>query len=99
MTRAEPFGQVAPGDCAKHGTGNLHKLGVLDLFSGIGGFSLGLERTGGFGTVNIPTNIRMEHGLSDELVMSRIGSLGNAVVPQIPELIGNAILASLKGAP
>lgn len=30
------------------GTG---KLKVLDLFSGIGGFSLGLERTGGFETV------------------------------------------------
>lgn len=27
------------------------KLNVLDLFSGIGGFSLGLERTGGFETV------------------------------------------------
>ena len=26
-------------------------LRVLDLFSGIGGFSLGLERTGGFKTV------------------------------------------------
>ena len=29
----------------------MNKLGVLDLFSGIGGFSLGLERTGGFKTV------------------------------------------------
>jgi len=29
----------------------LSKLRVLDLFSGIGGFSLGLERTGGFETV------------------------------------------------
>jgi len=29
----------------------LRKLRVLDLFSGIGGFSLGLERTGGFETV------------------------------------------------
>ena len=28
-----------------------NKLKVLDLFSGIGGFSLGLERTGGFETV------------------------------------------------
>jgi len=28
-----------------------HKLRLLDLFSGIGGFSLGLERTGGFETV------------------------------------------------
>ena len=26
---------------------------VLDLFSGIGGFSLGLERTGGFETVGL----------------------------------------------
>lgn len=29
----------------------IEKLKVLDLFSGIGGFSLGLERTGGFETV------------------------------------------------
>lgn len=29
----------------------IEKLRVLDLFSGIGGFSLGLERTGGFETV------------------------------------------------
>lgn len=29
----------------------MDKLRVLDLFSGIGGFSLGLERTGGFETV------------------------------------------------
>ncbi|MEH2700564.1 DNA (cytosine-5-)-methyltransferase [Rhizobium leguminosarum bv. viciae] len=29
------------------------KLKVLDLFSGIGGFSLGLERTGGFSTVAV----------------------------------------------
>lgn len=29
----------------------MNKLKVLDLFSGIGGFSLGLERTGGFETV------------------------------------------------
>ena len=31
--------------------GAILKLRVLDLFSGIGGFSLGLERTGGFETV------------------------------------------------
>jgi site-specific DNA-cytosine methylase len=29
----------------------MSRLRVLDLFSGIGGFSLGLERTGGFETV------------------------------------------------
>src|SRR5690349_11846139 len=31
--------------------GTRAKLKLLDLFSGIGGFSLGLERTGGFDTV------------------------------------------------
>jgi DNA (cytosine-5)-methyltransferase 1 len=30
---------------------DMKKLRILDLFSGIGGFSLGLERTGGFETV------------------------------------------------
>lgn len=34
-----------------HREGRMTKLKVLDLFSGIGGFSLGLERTGGFETV------------------------------------------------
>ena len=38
-------------DSVKVGKGGVNKLKVLDLFSGIGGFSLGLERTGGFETV------------------------------------------------
>jgi DNA (cytosine-5)-methyltransferase 1 len=37
--------QLRQGGCV------MQKLRVLDLFSGIGGFSLGLERTGGFETV------------------------------------------------
>ncbi len=45
-------GRGAPGDRAGwSGAGG--KLRVLDLFSGIGGFSLGLERTGGFETVAV----------------------------------------------
>ena len=36
---------------AKKDNAMTQKLRVLDLFSGIGGFSLGLERTGGFETV------------------------------------------------
>lgn len=45
----------------------MNKLRVLDLFSGIGGFSLGLERTGGFETVafceieEFPRRVLAEH--------------------------------------
>lgn len=41
------------GKCVQHGGAGVEvgKLRVLDLFSGIGGFSLGLERTGDFETV------------------------------------------------
>ena len=47
-----PSSQVSPPGAAFKGAGaNSGKLRVLDLFSGIGGFSLGLERTGGFETV------------------------------------------------
>jgi DNA (cytosine-5)-methyltransferase 1 len=41
---------------------------------------------------------RMGDGLPSELDIARTGALGNAVVPQIPELIGNAILASIGRA-
>jgi DNA (cytosine-5)-methyltransferase 1 len=37
---------------------------------------------------------RVAYGIPDSV--ERLGALGNAVVPQIPELIGNAILQSLK---
>jgi DNA (cytosine-5)-methyltransferase 1 len=40
-----------------------------------------------------PVMGRGEDGIPDR--MDRVHSIGNAVVPQIPELIGNAILASL----
>ena len=56
-------------------------LKVLDLFSGIGGFSFGLERTGGFETAAFC-----------EYAKRPRKALGNAVVPQIPEMIGRAIL-------
>tara|TARA_Y100000310_G_scaffold338756_1_gene429352 strand:- start:1399 stop:2292 length:894 start_codon:yes stop_codon:yes gene_type:complete len=49
--------RVAPGPLGEvfllsaSSSEQMRKLRVLDLFSGIGGFSLGLERTGGFETV------------------------------------------------
>ncbi len=39
--------------------------------------------------------LRSRDGVPVAMERARIGALGNAVVPQIPELIGNAILASL----
>ena len=46
-----PGGQLAGGVRVPGLFPMTAKLKVLDLFSGIGGFSLGLERTGGFETV------------------------------------------------
>lgn len=53
---------------------------------------------GGAGVWSDPaaTVLRMADGLPDRV--DRIKSLGNAVVPQIPELIGNAILQARKAA-
>ena len=45
---------------------------------------------------NKPPILRMADGVPDRL--DRFGALGNAVVPQIPELIGNAILQSMRAA-
>jgi len=39
---------------------------------------------------------RVAHGVPNRV--DRVGSLGNAVVPQIPEIIGHAILESLRAA-
>jgi site-specific DNA-cytosine methylase len=60
-----------------------------DLFAGIGGMSLGL-------TVESPVG-RRAHGVSARLARARwraeLKALGNAVVPQVVEVIGRAILA------
>lgn len=52
----------------------MSKLRLLDLFSGIGGFSLGLERSGGFETV----------------AFCEIEDFPRRVLAQIPELLGRA---------
>lgn len=50
-TQAAATGPGSPDVCQGAARPFSSKLRVLDLFSGIGGFSLGLERTGGFETV------------------------------------------------
>lgn len=64
----------------------MQKLRVLDLFSGIGGFSLGLERTGGFETVafceikKYPRTILAKHwpkvSLYDDITTADFESIG-----------------------
>jgi DNA (cytosine-5)-methyltransferase 1 len=39
-------------------------------------------------------NIRNDHGISVQMERNRLHQVGNSVVPQIPEMIGNAILAA-----
>ena len=55
-----------------------------------------LAGVGGFWSAE-PDVGRVAHGVPDRA--HRLAALGNAVIPQIPELIGNAILASLNLAP
>ena len=70
----------------------MNKLRVLDLFSGIGGFSLGLERTGGFETVafceieEFPRRVLAKHWPNvpcyqdvRELTAGRLAAVGIAV--------------------
>lgn len=63
---------------------------VLDLFSGIGGFSLGR---------NLPAPFTCGGNDGIHFRMERTQALRNAVVPQIPQLIGRAIMASGGAAP
>lgn len=44
------------------------------------------------------TSLRDCHGFPVKVDRARVHALGNAVVPQIPELIGNAILQSIAAA-
>jgi DNA (cytosine-5)-methyltransferase 1 len=59
-------------------------MNVLDLFAGIGGFSLGLDKTGGFKTVGF-----VEWNTDAQIVLRKHCS------PLITEVIGNAILGDM----
>lgn len=69
------------------------RLRVLDLFSGIGGFSLGLERTGGFETVafceieEYPRKVLTKHW-PDIPIHRDVRKLGKADVPTANVIVG-----------
>lgn len=71
----------------------MSKLRVLDLFSGIGGFSLGLERTGGFETVafceieEFPRKVLAKHW-PDVLIHRDVRNLEAADVGSIDVICG-----------
>jgi len=60
----------------------------------IGRFGQSIERNGLWDIENSPLGMGVDDGLSAR--MDRLRALGNAVVPQIPELIGYAILEAEK---
>jgi DNA (cytosine-5)-methyltransferase 1 len=51
-------------------------------------------RSGNARWLPITGNRRVDNGLPSQLDIDRTGAIGNAVVPQVPELIGRAILKS-----
>lgn len=65
---------------------------VLDLFSGIGGFSLGLERTGGFRTIAFceiepfPRKVLRKHW-PDVPIFEDVRKLHAADLPELPDVI------------
>lgn len=66
------------------------------LVAGIGREWESVARNAAWNSEDSPLGLGMDDGLPGR--MDRLRALGNAVVPQIPELIGNAILASMEAA-
>ena len=62
---------------------------ILDLFSGIGGFSLELLDIGSIWHIE-PDIPRGTTGESNRT--KKLKALGNSVVPQIPEILGRLIM-------
>lgn len=59
---------------------------------------IGRGRVVGGWSISEPSFLRPGHGVSSRLAGDRLAALGNAVVPQIPELIGRAILEAEAAA-
>ena len=74
--------------------GGVNTIG--SLFSGIGGLELGLERAGESWWAVEPDVGRVANGVPKRV--DRLKCLGNAVVPQVAEVIGRIAMDILSSA-
>ena len=78
-----------------HWRARLWFLGYTDR-NGKSGRAVDAEASGVSWARGVPARMGTAHGLPRRLDGHRLRAIGNAVVPQIPEMIGRAILAAQK---
>lgn len=68
---------------------------VLDLFSGVGGFSLGLERTGGYETVAFCEIAEFQRGIPNAVVFTFNRTPSDEELQFLDDVMARAALMAL----